>query len=159
MTTTPNRFVVSAVFTILVLTAAGTVACGKTSSTATPSLSTQTTSTQTTSSSSSLSFSKDIQPIFDANCVICHQGSSGPAGLSLQSNASYSNLVNAKSTESQLTRVNPGNPDKSYLLNKLLGTQNQVGGTGAQMPFGASPLSQSQINLIQQWIQQGAPNN
>jgi mono/diheme cytochrome c family protein len=107
-----------------------------------------------------VSLSKDIQPIFDANCVICHQGGAyAPAGLSLQSGAAYSNLVNVKSTESPLMRVAPGSPGQSYLINKLLGTQGQVGGSGAQMPFGAAPLPQAQITLIQQWITQGAPNN
>jgi hypothetical protein len=55
--------------------------------------------------------------------------------------------------------VTPGAPEKSYLLSKLLGTQSQVGGSGSQMPYGASPLQQAQINLIQQWISQGAPDN
>lgn len=107
---------------------------------------------------SGVSFARDIQPILNANCVACHQGATGPGGLSLEPGSAYKNLVNVRSTESPLMRVAPGAPDKSYLLNKLLGTQTQVGGSGAQMPFGA-PLPQNQINLIQQWISQGAPNN
>lgn len=113
----------------------------------------------TSSTTSGVSFSKDIQPIFTANCVVCHQGTAAPGGMSLEPGSAYKNLVNVKSTESPLQRVAPGAPDKSYLLNKLLGTQGQVGGSGAQMPFGAAPLPQSQISLIQQWISQGAPNN
>ena len=108
---------------------------------------------------SGVSFTKDIQPVFNANCVVCHQGAQGRAGLSLQANAAYNNLVNAKSSESSLLRVAPGAPDKSYLVNKLMGTQGPAGGSGAQMPFGAPPLSQAQISLMQQWISQGAPNN
>ena len=152
--TAAKRFAARAALTVIILALAGAVACGRTSSATTSS-----SPTSTSASSSGVSFSRDVQPIFDANCVICHQGSSGPAGLSLQANTSYANLVNTKSTESPLMRVSPGSPDKSYLLNKVLGTQNQAGGGGAQMPFGASPLPQSQINLIQQWISQGAPNN
>lgn len=108
---------------------------------------------------SGVNFSKDVQPIFTAKCAICHQGGAAPGGLGLESGSAYKNLVNVKSTESPLQRVAPGAPDKSYLLNKLLGTQGQVGGSGAQMPFGQPPLSQSQINSIQQWISQGAPDD
>jgi len=114
----------------------------------------------TSSTASSVSFSKDIQPIFNANCVVCHTGTSGPVGLSLDPGSSYKNIVNVNSTEAPaLKRIAPGYPDKSYLLDKVLGTQTQAGGSGAQMPFGASPLPQSQIGLIRQWVSQGAPNN
>lgn len=109
-------------------------------------------------SGSSVSFARDIQPIFDLRCVSCHQGS-GRAGLVLEPAMAYKNLVGVASTESQLLRVAPGSPDKSYLLNKLRGTQSQVGGAGQQMPFGGSPLPQDQIDSIQQWIMQGAPSN
>lgn len=105
---------------------------------------------------SGLSFARDIQPIFNANCVVCHQGANGPGGLSLEPASAYKNLVNVKSTESPLMRVAP---DKSYIINKLLGTQGQAGGSGVQMPFGAAPLPQATVNVIQQWISQGAPNN
>ena len=80
-------------------------------------------------------------------------------GLNMQVGSAYKNLVNVKSAESPLMRVAPGTPDKSYIVNKLLGTQGQIDGSGAQMPYGAPPLSQSQIDLIRQWITQGAPNN
>lgn len=104
------------------------------------------------------SLTKDVQPVFNANCVVCHQGA-GQAGLSLEPGLAYNNLVNVKSTESPLMRVSPGAPDKSYLINKLLGNQAQAGGSGAQMPFNAPALPQAQISLIQQWITLGAPNN
>jgi hypothetical protein len=118
-----------------------------------------TTPSVTTPAVTTVSFAKEILPIFSAGCVGCHQGSPGPAGLSLESVVAYNNLVNVKSTESALMRVAPGAPDKSYLLNKLLGTQAQAGGKGAQMPFNAPPLSQTQIELLQKWISAGAANN
>ncbi len=140
----------------VVLAGLGVSAC----SSGTPATSTKTTTASTTTSSSGVSFSKDIQPIFTSNCVICHTGSSGPMGLSLDPGSAYKNLVNVKSTEApSLYRVSPDAPDKSYIVNKLLGTQTQAGGSGAQMPFGAAPLPQSTVNLIQQWISSGAPNN
>jgi hypothetical protein len=120
---------------------------------------TPTATTTAPATKAGISFSKDIQPIFAANCLICHQGAAGIGGLSLDPAAAYNNLVNKPSTESSLMRVVPGAPEKSYLLNKVLGTQTQAGGIGAQMPFNAPPLSQDMVNKIQQWISQGALNN
>jgi hypothetical protein len=120
---------------------------------------TTSTSSSTTNSTGGTSFTRDIQPIFTDNCVVCHQGSNPPGGLSLEPGKAYGNLVNKPSTESSLMKVAPGSPDKSYLINKLFGTQAQAGGSGAQMPYGGTPLFAAQLSLIQQWISQGAPNN
>jgi len=117
------------------------------------------TTTPSTSTNAVISLSHDIQPIFNQNCVVCHQGNQPPGGLSLQAGSAYNNLVNVKSTESPLMRVMPGHPEQSYLINKLLGIQVQAGGSGAQMPFDSPPLTQSQIDLIEQWITEGAVNN
>ena len=112
-----------------------------------------------TTSSSEVSFSKDIQSIFNSYCVVCHEGA-GQAGLTLEPNLSYSKLAGIPSTESTAElRVKPGAPDQSYIIAKLQGTQVQAGGSGAQMPYGVPPLPQDQINLVQQWIAEGAPNN
>jgi hypothetical protein len=105
-----------------------------------------------------ISFSRDIQPIFNTNCVICHQGV-GPAGLGLDPGLSYVNLVAKPSSESKLPRVAPGIPQGSYLVHKLQGTQLSVGGSGGQMPYGGMPLPPPQIALIEGWIQEGAPSN
>jgi hypothetical protein len=154
-----NIAVSGTAFLLVILGLLSLLGCS-TSSTQNPATNTSTTSiTTTTSTTSGVSFSKDIQPIFTNSCVICHQGASGQGGLSLDPGSAYKNLVNAASSESSLMRVAPNSADKSYLLNKLEGTQGQVGGSGAQMPYGAPPLSQPQIDLIQQWISAGAPNN
>jgi mono/diheme cytochrome c family protein len=106
----------------------------------------------------SIKLSSDVQPIFNSTCVICHQGA-GQAGLTLEPGKTYINLVGVKSTESPLMRVQAGAPDQSYLMNKLQGTQVQAGGQGAQMPLNGTPLSSAQIELVRQWISQGALNN
>ncbi len=116
-------------------------------------------STTATTAASGISFSKDIQPIFNSSCVVCHQGA-GQAGLTLEPNLSYSKLVGVPSTESATElRVKAGAPDVSYLLAKVNGAQIAAGGSGAQMPYGSVPLSAAKISLIQQWIAAGAPNN
>jgi hypothetical protein len=112
-----------------------------------------------TTQASGVSFAKDVQPIFNNYCVVCHQGA-GQAGLTLEPNLSYSKLVGVPSTESATElRVKAGAPDQSYLLAKVNGTQATAGGIGAQMPYNAAPLSAANISLIQQWIAAGAPNN
>jgi mono/diheme cytochrome c family protein len=120
------------------------------------------TSTSTTSVAMP-SFKNNIQPIFNANCVVCHQinldVNQPQGGLSLEADNAYQNLVNVPSLESPLLRVAPGEPDKSYLVNKLENTQDQVGGSGVQMPYGATPLSRAQIDMIIRWISDGAPDN
>ena len=142
--------ILATILTLSVLLVAS--ACSSGSKTTAP-------ATSSVTSSSVVSFSKDIQPIFNSNCVICHQGA-GQAGLTLEPNVSYSKLVGIASTESTTElRVKAGAPEQSYILAKLNGTQVQAGGSGARMPYGASPLPQSQINLVQQWVAEGAPNN
>jgi cytochrome c551/c552 len=148
-----NRTVLPFIVTFLMMSVIllGSFACssGKT---------TQSSTTPATSGSG-VGFARDVKVIFNSNCVVCHQGATATGGMSLEPASAYGNLVNVKSQESALQRVLPGQPDKSYLVAKLQGTQVQVGGSGAQMPYGASPLAQSQIDLIKQWITKGALNN
>lgn len=109
-----------------------------------------------------VAFATQLQPLFDARCVVCHQYGAAQAGLSLEEGDAHGNLVGVKSTGSKLLRVAPGAPDQSYLLYKLRGTHASVGGTGARMPLpdnGAAPLSADEEAMIETWIAQGAPNN
>ena len=114
-----------------------------------------------TNSTITISFSKDVQPIFNNYCVTCHQGQ-GPeqSNLTLEPRLSYGNLVGVASTGNPaLMRVKAGAAGDSYLIAKVTGTQVAAGGKGAQMPYNAAPLTQAQIDLINQWINQGALNN
>jgi hypothetical protein len=56
-----------------------------------------------------------------------------------------------------LNRVEPGDPERSYLILKLRGDPSIV---GARMPFDGPPyLSPEQIDGIAAWIRAGAANN
>lgn len=101
---------------------------------------------------SQVSFSTQIQPIFNASCTGCH-GSSG--GLNLSASVSYANLVNvnAQSSCTTLKRVLPSNASQSVLYLKVSGTSCEN-----RMPQGGS-LTTQQINLINDWITEGAINN
>ncbi len=96
------------------------------------------------------------QNIFGAICTNCHTGSNAPRGLRLDSEEnSYAFLVSRAADEApELMRVNPGNPDASYIIRKLEGASGIVGG---RMPLGGPYLSQAQINTVRDWIANGAP--
>lgn len=93
--------------------------------------------------------------IFVPSCATtgCHLGASAPHGLRLDDANSYGLLVGVRSSESPSTlRVAPGDPANSYLIRKLEGSAS----VGARMPLGAPPLEQASIDVIRQWISDGA---
>jgi len=93
--------------------------------------------------------------VFTPICSPCHSGANAPHGLMLDAAHSYNDIVGIPSVEQPgFDRVNPGNPDKSYLVMKIEGAP---GISGQQMPLGETPLPQSTINAIRQWISAGAP--
>jgi len=92
--------------------------------------------------------------VFTPICTQCHIGANAPQGLRLDAANSYAMLVNVASSEVPgLLRVNPGNPDQSYIVQKISGTA----AVGGRMPLGQAALPQDRIDLIRQWIAAGAP--
>jgi hypothetical protein len=98
---------------------------------------------------------KSIQEhVFTPICTQCHEGAAAPQGLHLDEAAAFAMLVNAPSSEvPSLNRVTPGDPDNSYIIQKLEGRA----AVGGQMPLGQPPLPQATIDVIRQWIASGAP--
>lgn len=97
--------------------------------------------------------------IFSVNCALsgCHAGASPQQGMNLSEGQAFSNIVNVRSNEvPSLFRVEPGNPEDSYLFMKITGATGIV---GSRMPLGRSPLSSEEIETIRQWIEDGAQNN
>jgi len=99
--------------------------------------------------------------IFDTHCALsgCHIGGSSslPGSLNLRAGEAYSNIVGVSSVEQPaLRRIDPGNPDNSYLVHKI---QGEPGISGSRMPFGRPALSQEQIDLIREWVANGAMDN
>jgi hypothetical protein len=103
-----------------------------------------------------VSYAKDIEPIFVKACEKCHGGSHPKQGLDLSAGKGYGELVGVRSTEvTEMARVKAGDPAASYLWLKLTHTATK----GRGMPrtlFGAKKLPQADLDLIQQWIVQGA---
>jgi Planctomycete cytochrome C len=91
-------------------------------------------------------------------CISCHNaaGARFTGNLSLVEGASYQALVGVASTgKAGAIRVVPGEPDASYLLNKVLGTDI----VGDRMPRLGPYLSDGQIRIIRRWIELGAKND
>jgi hypothetical protein len=100
-------------------------------------------------------FSEIQANVIVPNCTTtgCHFGAGAPQGLRLDDVNSYGSLVGVSSVEvSSLLRVAPGDPDNSYLIQKLDGSAS----VGAQMPLNAPALAQLDIDVIRQWISDGA---
>lgn len=105
------------------------------------------------------SFTRIQTEVFTPTCAVagCHAASTGEAGLVLEAGRSYGELVGRASTQNAaLDRVQPGDPERSYLIRKLRGDSSI---TGERMPFGGPPLTAAQIDGIAAWIRSGAPND
>jgi hypothetical protein len=104
-----------------------------------------------------------IQPgVFDISCTAsaCHDAAVPQAELDLSSlSASESNLIAVDSTQVPTSlRVAPFDSDASYLMNKLLGVD--MAPTTTRMPqLTLDGLCQSKIDVVRQWIDDGAPVN
>jgi mono/diheme cytochrome c family protein len=90
--------------------------------------------------------------IFQQNCTDagCHSGAYPQMMMTLTEEEFYNNIVNQPSLEKpSLLRVNPGKPDSSYLVMKILGIGDIE---GTRMPFARNPLSEKQIMTIVEWV-------
>ena len=97
------------------------------------------------------------EQILAPNCAFsgCHGGGSLPANLSLEADFVAGEIIGIASTERpEFKRIDPGNPDDSYLLMKLRGDSRITGG---QMPLGGGTLPAELLEMIREWIAGGAP--
>ena len=100
--------------------------------------------------------------VFTPLCSGCHNGSNPAAGAlpgsqNLTAGNSFANLVGVASHEEPtIRRVTAGDPDNSYLIQKLEGA---AGISGQRMPLGGPFLDQATIDKIKSWIAAGAANN
>ena len=88
-----------------------------------------------------VSFKKDVRPILNARCVVCH---GGVAGLYLNS---YNSILRGNMDGPVIV---PYDPASSRLI--------QVVSSG-YMPLGGPPLTQAQVRTLSSWVTAGAPNN
>jgi hypothetical protein len=91
-------------------------------------------------------YNDDIQPIFNARCIACHGGTSGVFLISYQA------VMNSVGEQYGRNIVVPNEPDQSPIVDKI-GTSPTY---GDRMPQGGPYLNDAQIDLIRQWIAEGA---
>lgn len=107
-----------------------------------------------------VSFSQQVQPILAANCALCHQqgGFANVVGyeLLLDAQNAYTSLTTQRSIRDEtLAFVRPGDPDASYLLEKMA---SNAPAFGSRMPLGRV-LAEADIELVRRWIAEGALDN
>jgi mono/diheme cytochrome c family protein len=96
-------------------------------------------------------FRERIQPIFNVNCVACHQDAAPAGGMSLQRTSAPASVLGVTSQEAAMLRVAPGKPQQSYLYRKLAGTHVEAGGSGERMPLGGQ-LTDADLHTVEAWI-------
>lgn len=103
----------------------------------------------------------DVQSqVFTPSCALsgCHNGSQTP---NLSAGLSFDSIVNKPSGQSSFDYIEPGSPSFSYLVAKIEGS-----GFGSRMPLSgnrllgeSSILSDSLIQLVRDWVSEGALEN
>lgn len=98
-----------------------------------------------------ITFAKEIKPIFDQSCVVCHGQEKPKAKLRLDSLEATLNGGGGGKV------IIPGDSSKSLLFIKVA----RIGSKGGWMPpprnnNNLQPLTAEQIGLIRTWVDQGA---
>ena len=96
-----------------------------------------------------VSFHKQVKPILQAKCQGCHQPAKASGKYVMTEFTKL--LVDGESGEHAIV---PGKPDKSFLLEQI----TPVDGAAA-MPPNDKPLSKLEIELVRNWIAQGAKDD
>lgn len=102
--------------------------------------------TKPASPPSKVSYSLQIEPIFRQHCQGCHQPAKAEGGLIMTN----PNIMLEKGGDSGMSIVR-GKAAESHLMAEITPRDGK-----AEMPKGAPPLSDADIDLIRRWIDEGA---
>ena len=91
-------------------------------------------------------FKRDIQPILENRCWDCHSADAQEGDLRLDQR-----LGMLRGGGSGIAAIVPGKPDQSYLLDVISHRDPDL-----KMPPESDRIPEKEINLLTQWIQQGA---
>ncbi|MCK9426375.1 MAG: hypothetical protein M0Q21_10085 [Ignavibacteriaceae bacterium] len=106
---------------------------------------------------SAATFSTIQKEVFNVSCALsgCHSGTDAAAGMDLSADKAFNNLVNVSSTSNtNFVRVQPGNSANSFIIKRLRNTGES---SGIMPPSGK--LSENAIQLVENWINNGAKND
>jgi hypothetical protein len=107
-----------------------------------------------------VSFSQNVVAVLGQHCAVvgCHIPGSPPNGLVMTPSQAYSNLVGVTVVEyPTLFRVKPGDAADSYVYLKV--TNTAPSGTQMPPPSTGDSLSTAEINILKDWINEGALQN
>lgn len=98
-----------------------------------------------------------IAPLLEVNCGGCHDAESPSGELPLVGDEAFSSLLQASTGRPELERVEPGDPDASYLWLKLTNAPDIEGSPMPTSPLtGWRPLSTAELDDLRAWIENGA---
>ncbi|HEX5151288.1 MAG TPA: DUF1553 domain-containing protein [Parafilimonas sp.] len=99
-----------------------------------------------TTSHKEIDYSTQVKPIFNKKCISCH------GGVRQQSNFSLLFREEAlKKCKSGKYAIIPGDPDHSEMIRRI-----NLKDPEDRMPYHHDPLSKEEINILHDWIKQGA---
>jgi WD40 repeat protein len=110
-------------------------------------LSPETASAQKPAKKGPLSFINDVAPIFKENCFACHDSKKRKGKLNL---TTYETL--RKGGIKEIDPITPGKPEESLLIDLVSATDK----SRMPPPDSGSGLPKAQIDIIRQWIKEGA---
>jgi hypothetical protein len=106
-------------------------------------------------------FATRVAPILQTYCRGCHAVGTTQAGLALTglpASEARENLVNVHASEVDMALVEPGAPQRSWLIRKLTGdfTGIDCGSCKTTMPLAGARPSAAELEIIRAWIAAGA---
>lgn len=96
--------------------------------------------------SQQVDFNRDVRPILNQHCTSCHGGVKQVNGVSFI----YREEALGRGKSGRPTIV-PRHPERSELIARLTTADPE-----ARMPYRAPPLSSQQIDVLRQWVREGA---
>ena len=102
------------------------------------------TTTDLASSHAAVSFANDVMPILAKHCHECHSEESTELGLRLDT---YEGIMAGSDYG---TVVEPGDPDGSVLIDMI---------ESGDMPDEGDPVPPEELEVLRNWISEGAANN
>jgi len=90
-----------------------------------------------------VSYEKDVLPIFKASCISCHKADKKKGKLDM---STYAELMKGGK---QGSPIKPGDPAKSLIVEMISGKE-------PEMPEKGDKLTETQVQVISDWIKQGA---
>ncbi|HTN06918.1 DUF1553 domain-containing protein [Agriterribacter sp.] len=91
-------------------------------------------------------YNTEVKPLFNKKCITCHGGVKKESGFSVLFRSEA-----MEKAESGKFPIIPGDPDNSEMMRRLTSKDPEE-----RMPYHHAPLSSKEIDMLRQWIKEGA---